>query len=120
MLITLRLLLSAMVALALALAAAVAAAADDGAGVVTPHTWPASYKVGNALRGHPGVRLQGPESFTVYSRAMRTRYAEVYNARQAPIPLPPDLVQRFRGKVIGACACAASKCVLERPPPPIV
>jgi len=103
---------------ALALAAAVAAAAVDdgagvGAGVVTPHTWPASYKVGNAPRGHPGVRLQGPESVTVYTRAMR----KVYNARQAPIPLPPDLVQRFRGKVIGACACAASKCLLERPPP---
>jgi hypothetical protein len=79
----------------LLLVVALALAADGS-------VWPASYQVGNAHRGHPGVRLQG-KSFTVYSRAMRTKYAEVYNARQAPIPLPPDLVQRFRGKVIGAC-----------------
>jgi hypothetical protein len=106
------LLLATVVVLGLLLAASTAAAAAGqeeegpapagagGAGV--PHAWPAAYKVGNAHRGHPGLTLRG-ESFEVYTRAMRTKYAEVYNARQAPIPLPPDIVERFRGKVIGAC-----------------
>lgn len=98
--------------LLLVLAAGMAAAAEPGqpqqqqqrdeaeAAAIT-HAWPTVYKVGNAQRGHPGLSLRG-EHFTVYSRAMFTKYGEVYNARQAPIPLPSEIVERFRGKVIGA------------------
>lgn len=84
--------------LLLAVAAAALASDDDDCSTSSSIT----YRVGNALhRGHPGMALRG-ESFTVYSRPMRTKYAEVYNARQAPIPLPPEIVDRFRDRVIGA------------------
>ena len=92
-----RLLLLVLLVLLLAM---VAASGDEHT-----HAWPNSYRVGNAHRGHPGMALRG-ESFTVYSRPMATKYAEVYNARQAPIPLPPEIVERFRDRVIGAsCVC---------------
>lgn len=87
-----------LVVVVLLLLTAVVAASDDE----HTHAWPASYRVGNAHRGHAGMALRG-ESFTVYSRPMRTAYAEVYNTRLAPIPLPPEIVERFRHRVIGAC-----------------
>ena len=87
------LLLVVLLVLLVLLAVVVASSGDEHT-----HAWPHSYRVGNAHRGHPGMELRG-ESFTVYSRPMATKYAEVYNARQAPIPLPPEIVERFRDQV---------------------
>ena len=39
------------------------------------------------------------EHFDVYG-TVRTSYSEVYWTRNAPIPLPPALVERFKGKVM--------------------
>merc|ERR1719183_195726 len=44
--------------------------------------------------------VKGPvEYFDVYGE-VRTRYSQVYWTRNAPINLPPELVARFKGKVM--------------------
>ena len=39
------------------------------------------------------------DHFDVYGE-VRTMYSQVYWTRNAPIALPPDIVERFRGKVM--------------------
>ena len=39
------------------------------------------------------------EHFDVYGE-VRTMYSQVYWTRNAPIALPPEIVERFRGKVM--------------------
>ena len=41
------------------------------------------------------------EYFDVYS-PVTTRYSQVYWTRNAPVPLPEDLIARFKGKVINS------------------
>ena len=42
----------------------------------------------------------GVEYFDVYSPEIRTRYSQVFWTMMDAVPLPPDLVARFDGKVM--------------------
>ena len=56
----------------------------------TPGTYPIDFK----------LSVEGDvESFDVYGE-VQTRYSQVYWTRNAPINLPPEIVERFKGKVM--------------------
>ena len=54
----------------------------------------------------------GVEHFDVYGE-VRTMYSQVYWTRNDPIALPPEIVERFRGKVM---AITGKRLCVRRPP----
>ena len=56
------------------------------------------------------------EHFDVYGE-VQTMYSQVYWTRNAPIALPPEIVERFRGQVMaitGEASCSALKSEQKR------
>jgi hypothetical protein len=47
---------------------------------------------------------ESPEYFDVYGE-IQTRYSQVYWIKNDPIPLPDDIVTRFKGKVMAITGC---------------
>ena len=61
--------------------------------------------------------VHGPvEHFDVYG-TVQTKYSEVYWTRNAPIPLPPALVQRFQGKVMAITGYEIDQVTSPHAPP---
>ena len=61
--------------------------------------------------------VHGPvEHFDVYG-TVQTKYSEVYWTRNAPIPLPDALVQRFRGKVMAITGYEIDQVTSPHAPP---
>ena len=52
------------------------------------------------------------EHFDVYGE-VRTMYSQVYWTRNAPIALPPEIVDRFKGKVMAITGKALALCTLD-------
>ena len=57
---------------------------------------PHPYRIANPAPNTSEVRRHRGEFFDVYGE-VQTRYSQVYWTRNAPIALPPALVERFKG-----------------------
>jgi len=56
---------------------------------------PGQYKIANGLSHTQFNTDYKAEFFEVYSPTIRTRYSEVFWAGMPPIPIPPEIVERF-------------------------
>lgn len=56
---------------------------------------------------------ESPEYFDSYAE-VKTQYSQVYWTRSPNIPLPPDIVKRFEGKVMAITGCKSARCPLHR------
>jgi len=55
---------------------------------------------------------ESPEYFDVYGE-IQTRYSQVYWIKSDPIPLPDDIVTRFKGKVMAVTGCTCDRRLMS-------